>query len=389
MKKVAAISAVFCLLNLLCLIPLFVVECERGNPPPDDCCSSRHLERANSQAILSSKKRKQIIMGSISATDRNNMWTTVAEIDLENFAKQTYILHSSDHGQTWRKYSFDPEEYFPDIYFATPSTGWVVGGTEEEERIYKTIDGGKSWIRQKSPLTLRPQQVQFLNQDHGWIAGEKGIILRTTNGGIDWSIHRIKELDRPHSLYFRDKSNGWVTGLNDQQVYQSTDGGTIWLARGVELAKLLDDWQRSEVLFRNVKFVNSKVGFIAAHVSPKKEGEFPQRGIVFRTADGGRTWKVVVATKDLGLASAFFLNEDEWWVVPVYGEDIISTRDGGKSWEAMPVFPGEGIGVSEVYFTDSTNGWFRGSLSDYPLRYGIFHTFDGGKTWIERKMPDD
>lgn len=64
----------------------------------------------------------------------------------------------------------------------------------------------------------------------------------------------------------------------------------------MELVHLLDKRRRHEADFRAVKFVNPKVGFIAAEVRPKKEFERGnnvfRKGVIFRTEDGGRTWAV-------------------------------------------------------------------------------------------------
>jgi len=135
-----------------------------------------------------------------------------------------------------------------------------------------------------------------------------------------------------------------------------------------------------------------------------------QRGHVLISADGGRNWKQSRIPVSSDLTSAFFVDENEGWVV---GHDgvILHTADGGDRWElqltgrianqllvaamtrkadADPAsddarklleeakrYAGQGPDKPflDIWFADARTGYAVGAFNL------IFRTGDGGKTW--------
>lgn len=296
---------------------------------------------------------------------------------------ESFVVHSSNGGRTWEKQLTDQGHFFFNVYFINPEVGWVCGA---DGLILKTIDGGGRWTRQPTPTDSDLVDIQFADSDRGWALGEDGEVLRTINGGLRWSSHRFNANPWVYFLNFSNKYQGWIVGENNQ-AYRSTDGGLSWRSRGMELVHLLDKRQRHEADFRAVKFVNPKVGFIAAVVRPKKEFERGnnvfRKGVIFRTEDGGRTWAVFFQKNGLELLSAEFITLDEVWVVHMHDDGLLATRDGGKTWFSQPRLPSPG--VSHVYFADSSNGWAKTGVG---WLAHLFYTNDGGKTWTESRLLD-
>ncbi len=54
---------------------------------------------------------------------------------------------------------------------------------------------------------------------------------------------------------------------------------------------------------------------------------------------------------------------------------LFRTADGGKSWERQTLFDGEGTRLRDIGFADANNGWIVGDQH-------ILRTTDGGETWI-------
>jgi photosystem II stability/assembly factor-like uncharacterized protein len=63
------------------------------------------------------------------------------------------------------------------------SKGWMVGNG----RIEVTNDGGITWSLQFSILQKTLSDVQFVDQNIGWVVGSQGSILQTTDGGMHWA----------------------------------------------------------------------------------------------------------------------------------------------------------------------------------------------------------
>ena len=71
--------------------------------------------------------------------------------------------------------------YCSDIQFIDENNGWIVG---TEIPIMYTPDGGDNWYEQSVPseVNSRIKAVDFINQTHGWAVGWDGVILRTRIG---------------------------------------------------------------------------------------------------------------------------------------------------------------------------------------------------------------
>jgi photosystem II stability/assembly factor-like uncharacterized protein len=95
----------------------------------------------------------------------------------------TIMLTTGDGGNTWVEVSL-PEKIISDFEFVSPDVGWIVGESDTGERfVYRTADGGATWERQPAAMLGSPVDVQFVDENHGWIAFREAVILRTTTGG--------------------------------------------------------------------------------------------------------------------------------------------------------------------------------------------------------------
>jgi photosystem II stability/assembly factor-like uncharacterized protein len=118
------------------------------------------------------------------------------------------IAKTTDGGETWVHHIFQPPSPELDvgrlsgIYFVNCDTGWAVGRAYPgiEELILKTTDGGETWFRQDRGLGNQLFSVFFVDDQHGWAAGEGGTILATTNGGVTF-VSQDNELPKKPFLY--------------------------------------------------------------------------------------------------------------------------------------------------------------------------------------------
>lgn len=110
------------------------------------------------------------------------------------------------------------------------------------------------------------------------------------------------------------------------------------------------------------------------------------RGVIWHTNDGGRTWREQQSPTTCRLESVQFLDGEIGWAVggctqPYTHQTsgvVLRTRDGGKTWTTVPslLLPA----LRQVKFFDTKVGWAIGDGSSL-YGSGVFRTDDGGKTW--------
>ena len=59
-----------------------------------------------------------------------------------------------------------------------------------EGSVYRTIDGGASWARQRHDTSKFYTGVSFVSATEGWVCGNS-TILHTTNGGTTWVTQSV------------------------------------------------------------------------------------------------------------------------------------------------------------------------------------------------------
>jgi len=100
---------------------------------------------------------------------------------------------------------------FDSIFFLDGTYGWVAG---RSGRLFKTIDGGRTWKRIISIRTeFKLRDIAFIDRDHGWAVGDSGAILYTADGGESWVDSSLPEMGDLKDVKLVGKA-GWVVGLS-------------------------------------------------------------------------------------------------------------------------------------------------------------------------------
>ena len=218
-------------------------------------------------------------------------------------------------------YQKDTGTAYYSAHFPTSTIGYVVGGAGE---IYKSTDGGDTWVQQTSPTTLALFDVFFLDANNGWAVGDAGVIIMTTDG-TNWSLHPSSGLLTGADLNAIQfiGSNGWMGG-DVSAVFITTDGGTTWIPPTTNAAT--DD-------VNDLSFSSATNGYAAVDGA----------GIMY-TTDGGVNW--TAASVSLGLYP--YTRSDIETILAIDGLNgiatgwgsligpqptiIITTSDGGLTW---------------------------------------------------------
>jgi photosystem II stability/assembly factor-like uncharacterized protein len=269
---------------------------------------------------------------------------------------------------------------FNDAFFITPDLGWIVNGRGQ---IYKTENGGESWEMKFEKSNAHFRSIGFTDSLHGW-AGNVGLgefntndttlLYKTIDGGESWipvtgialsagsGICGMHVLDDKH-IYAVGRVRGPAVFV------KTTNGGESWVAKnmGSFAAGLID-----------VHFFSPDTGFAVGLTSATHS---QSSGIVLVTFDGGKTWEEKHRSSQTG----------EWiWKINFPSRNIgyaslqrnsggptnfLKTTDGGMTWTDK-LFQSQNYFVQGIGFANDTLGWIGGNSSN-----PTYQTTDGGETW--------
>jgi photosystem II stability/assembly factor-like uncharacterized protein/pimeloyl-ACP methyl ester carboxylesterase len=253
------------------------------------------------------------------------------------------------------------------------------------------------WESQTSGTTVRLRGVSAVNQSIAWASGDKGTYARTLDGGRTWTPGHVpgsEELDfRDVDAFSADTAYLLSIGEGEKsRIYKTTDGGLHWTLQFKN--------SRPAAFFDAMAFWDATHGIA---VSDPVDGRF----LIITTSDGGATWKGMPgsgmppalqgegAFAASGTCIAVEGKRNVWFGTGgPNGARIFRSSDGGRSWKVAttPMTGGKAAGIFSVVFSDAHHGVIVGG--DYEKEREVGNnaawTSDGGKTWrlAEAKRPN-
>ncbi len=288
------------------------------------------------------------------------------------------------------------------VWVGTGET-WTRNSVSVGDGVYKSTDGGDNWTNLGLKESERIAKIIVDPTDSNtvyvcatgklWSDSEERGVYKTTNGGKSWkkvlkganlstgcSMLTIDEKN-PNTLYaglwdFRRK--GWTfrsggeaaNSPSASSLFKSTDGGATWKELDENSAQGLPakPWGRIAVTS-----APSKPEVIYAFI----EAEPPKNGL-FRSDDGGKTWKTADRGPNMIGRPFYFANlivdpKDENKLYKV-GFSLTMSSDGGKTFN----------NVSGGMHGDMHDVWVNPNNTDSLIcgdDGGIWYSQDGGNRW--------
>jgi len=154
------------------------------------------------------------------------------------------FFKSTNGGDNWNILNVLTFTWKSDLKFINKDTGWVCSTDPFDGGLFKTTDGGISWVRQLNG-TYKPSKVFFVNNDTGWIASNTSSnnLYRTTNGGANWGLQfTFPFSNQINDIFFMSDNNGVVSSGRN---YRTTNGGFNWALSltnvgGIKLSMISD-----------------------------------------------------------------------------------------------------------------------------------------------------
>lgn len=259
---------------------------------------------------------------------------------------------------------FDPQH--PSTLFASTGSG-----------VFKSANGGRTW-RLLDLASVRVDALAIAPGDPKTLyVGTGRGVFKTTNGGSSWEATSSELLSNETAEERQHRNDeGYVYGLVvdrrdpnivyagtwEKGVFKTTDGGRSWRSIGLSsVSPLVLDPRDPETIY---------AGSVGAAAGPTS---ILHRTGVFKSSDGGASWHVVGFRGTNVAALALDPQHPETVYAGTDGKGVFKSTDGGASWRAAG-FEGKGV------------GWLLLDPQDPETVYaqagdGVFKTTDGGRTW--------
>ncbi|HLW51925.1 MAG TPA: hypothetical protein VKW06_03695 [Candidatus Angelobacter sp.] len=206
--------------------------------------------------------------------------------------------------------------------------------------------------------------LSVVNVNVVWASGTGGTVIRTVDGGKQWSVITVPSAEK---LDFRgirafDENNAVIISSGEAEkgqarIYRTLDGGATW-------KQVFEDTRRG-IFLDAIAFWNRQHGIV---LSDPIEGKF----VLFTTDDGGATWKQLppaALPAALPKEGAFAASNsclavqgtrNVWFATGgAKVARVFHSADRGQTWSVAetPMHPAnDSSGIFSLYFEDSHHG---------------------------------
>jgi len=293
----------------------------------------------------------------VAPSDPNVVWAGTGEAFIRsNVSIGNGIYKSTDRGKTWTHMGLEKTSRIGRIVIHSKNSDIVYAaalghgyGPQQERGIYRTKDGGATWKRilfvdentGAADIVMDPNNSRILfagmwqleiTPERPWggqVRGEGSGLWVSRDGGDTWKeltspVHEGGAPGLPRKPF--GKIGVAVAPSNSQRVYaliETRRWGTLELAQGI-LWRSDDGGKSWKLVSRDTKLVGRSPYYSRCVVSPDNDLEVYFLSVVFsKTRDGGENSSALSEDKQPGY------DHHDMWIDPTDGDRMIVGHDGG------------------------------------------------------------
>ena len=278
----------------------------------------------------------------------------------------------------------------PNVVYVGTGESCIRGNISYGDGMYKSVDGGKTWVRigledtqHIAKIVVHPQNPDVIlvaALGHAYGPNEARGVFRSSDGGKTWqkvlfkdaktgAIDLVFDPANPHILFaalWEAQRTPWgmTSGGQGSGLYKSSDDGATW-------KRLEGHGLPGGVLGRiGVSVSGADGNRIYAIIEAEKGG-------VYRSEDAGETWQLINPdhrfTQRAWYFHHIFADPKNLDTVYVLNTAVYRSTDGGRSFNIVRATHGDNHGL----WIDPTHPEWMINANDG----GASVTHDGGKSW--------
>lgn len=313
-------------------------------------------------------------------------------------ASDPRLLATDDAGASWTRRSLPakPERLRFTIRFVTPRVGFTSARGKACQRrfqLWRTGNGGRSWSPVPrtcglplADLNVVTRRLLFAAHSETW-PRVRSVVRRSADGGRTWEVLWRESHRAVERLSFVDARRGFVVderhlrgdggGSWCSRLRSTSDGGRTWSRRSIPISDFSCAGAIGTPPHVPTAFLGMRYAWAGGDAA----------GVVWRTSDGARTWRVSADPSTLGrlqLAPVSLsgyvdrIHRTPGGVTVETAAGPAFTADGGKTWT-----PAAWPSLRQVALAERRNAYVDWG----PGEGFVVVTPDGGKTWRRLPLP--
>ncbi len=198
-----------------------------------------------------------------------------------------------------------------------------------------------------------------VSKDNVIVVGSDGVVLTSPVNELNWQRQELK--NKPNFVDIETCPDSSLIALSmESQLWTSHDQGQSWQSSDIPTPESL----------------------ITVTCGPDNSywatGSF---STLMSSQDQGKSWNELSLNEDAAIASLQFLDNQNLIATGEFGL-LARSEDGGQNWTLLDPIPNEFFPMTS-YFSDSATGWVAG------LGGIILTTTDGGLSWQKQATPTE